>query len=51
MRIEPFPESLDIFIDFYTRILSFELLRRKGTYAYLKRDAIYIGAIESRSPD
>jgi lactoylglutathione lyase len=51
MRIELFPESMDIFIDFYTRILNFEVLQRKGTYAYLKRDAIYIGAIESPSPD
>lgn len=47
MRIELFPASMDVFLDFYTRVLNFTLLQRKGTYAYLRRDAIYIGAIES----
>ncbi|KAK7189240.1 hypothetical protein PSPO01_04827 [Paraphaeosphaeria sporulosa] len=51
MRIELFPASLDVFLDFYTRILNFALLQRKGKYAYLRRDAIYIGAIESPTPD
>jgi catechol 2,3-dioxygenase-like lactoylglutathione lyase family enzyme len=51
MRIELFPNSIDTFIDFYTRILNFTLLQRKGTYAYLNRDAIYIGAIETPTKD
>lgn len=51
MRIELFPSSLDVFLDFYTQVLNFTLLQRKGTYAYLKRDAIHIGAIESPTAD
>jgi catechol 2,3-dioxygenase-like lactoylglutathione lyase family enzyme len=51
LRIELFPASLDKFIDFYTRILSFTLLKRKDTYAYLQRDNIYLGAIETSTKD
>jgi lactoylglutathione lyase len=47
LRIEVFPASLTTFLDFYTRILDFKLLKQKGTYVYLNRDNIYIGAIET----
>ena len=51
LRIELFPAAMDIFLDFYTRVLDFKLIQRKGTYVYLKRDNIYIGAVETPTVD
>ena len=51
LRIELFPASLGVFLDFYTRILGFEVLKQQGTYAYIKHDNILIGAIESPTSD
>lgn len=49
LRIELFPWSLNTAVDFYTRVLSFELLRYEPSdkpdtgYAHLRRDAIQLG--------
>jgi lactoylglutathione lyase len=51
MRIELFPSDMSVFIDFYTKILNFTLLQRKGTYAYINRDSVYIGAIVTPTAD
>lgn len=51
LRIEIFPSDLQRSIDFYTSILGFTLLQRKGEYAYLGRDSIFIGAIEIPSSE
>lgn len=51
LRIELFPASLPAFIDFYTRILNFTLLKQEDTYAYVKRDNIFIGAVETQNND
>ncbi|KIW98426.1 uncharacterized protein Z519_00086 [Cladophialophora bantiana CBS 173.52] len=51
LRIEIFPSNLQRMIDFYSNILNFSLIKRDGDYAYLGRDAIFIGAIETRSPE
>jgi len=51
LRIEIFPSDLQRSIDFYSNILGFALLKRKGKYAYLGRDAIFMGAIEVLSSE
>lgn len=51
LRIELFPADMSVFLDFYTRILNFKLLNRKGIYVYINRDNIYIGAIETPTAD
>ncbi|KIW07984.1 uncharacterized protein PV09_01883 [Verruconis gallopava] len=51
IRIELFPANLAIFIDFYTRIFGFKLLKQTGNYAYVNRGGIYIGAIETPNSD
>lgn len=38
-------------IDFYSQILNFTLIKHKGDYAYLGRDDIFIGAIQTGSHD
>ncbi|KEF61424.1 uncharacterized protein A1O9_02990 [Exophiala aquamarina CBS 119918] len=51
LRIELFPSDLQRSIGFYSNILGFALLKLKGNYAYLGRDAIFIGAIEATSSE
>lgn len=46
LRIEIFPQDLRKCIDFYTKIFNFELVKHEGSYIYLRRDNIFIGAIE-----
>jgi predicted enzyme related to lactoylglutathione lyase len=50
LRIELFPSDMQRFIDFYTRVMRFTLLQDEGTYAYLQRDAIFIGAVAGVPP-
>lgn len=45
LRIELFPSDLDKFIEFYTKVLRFTLQRHEDTYAYVRRDNIFIGAV------
>ncbi|OAP56656.1 hypothetical protein AYL99_08768 [Fonsecaea erecta] len=51
LRIEIFPSNLQRMIDFYSTILNFTLIKRNGGYAYLRRDDIFIGAIETGSSE
>ncbi|OAL33938.1 hypothetical protein AYO20_06773 [Fonsecaea nubica] len=51
LRIEIFPSDLQRMIDFYSTILNFVLIKRNGDYAYLGRDNIFIGAIETGSTE
>ena len=51
LRIELFVDDLDVFVDFYTRVLSFELAddRRDAEwpYAAVARDGVRIGAVRA----
>jgi len=51
LRLEIFPSNMAAFLDFYTNILQFHVRKHQGTYAFLNRDNIYIGAIEVASQD
>src|ERR1700742_3734073 len=51
LRIEIFPSSLERFIEFYSKVLNFTLIKHVDDYAYLARDNIFIGAIETASDD
>lgn len=51
LRIEVFPSNLQRMIDFYSKVLKFSLIKREGNYAYLQRDSIFIGAIETESDE
>lgn len=51
MRIEIFPSNLQRFIDFYSTVLRFTLIKHVDDYAYLQRDDIFIGAIETGSTE
>lgn len=51
LRIEIFPSSLPRMIDFYSGVLNFRLIKHEGDYAYLGRDNIFIGAIETGSSE
>lgn len=51
LRIEIFPSNLQRMIDFYSNVLRFSLIKREGDYAYLQRDSIFIGAIETESDE
>ena len=44
IRIEIFPADIDRFLDFYTRVLRFNVMKREGQYVSIKRDSISIGA-------
>jgi uncharacterized glyoxalase superfamily protein PhnB len=48
LRVEVFPDNLDVFVDFYTEVLGFTLaVDRRGTespYAAVERGAVRIGA-------
>lgn len=51
LRIEIFPSDLTRMIHFYTNVLQFSLVKHEGTYAYLQRDNIFIGAVETGSEE
>lgn len=51
LRIEIFPSDLQRMIDFYSQVLRFKLIKHEGEYAYLQRDSIFIGAIETKSSE
>lgn len=51
LRIEIFPSDLERCVDFYTKVLQFQLIKRDGTYIYMQRDSIFIGAIEVSNED
>lgn len=53
VRFEVFPSDLDRCIKFYTEVLRFTLRRHEpaSNYAYMQRDAIFIGAVETKSSD
>jgi catechol 2,3-dioxygenase-like lactoylglutathione lyase family enzyme len=51
LRIELFPVNMSVFLDFYTKVLHFTLRKQNGNYAYINRDNIYIGAIETSTVD
>lgn len=44
-RVEVFVADLDVFADFYTRVLGFELIERREGYAAVRRGAARIGAV------
>jgi len=54
LRIELFPADLDRLVDFYVRVLRFELVsdRRKGSepHVSLRRGAVKIGAVPAWLP-
>lgn len=47
LRIELFPDDVDRFVDFYTRVLRFRLTRHETHYAAAERGLIYIGAVKA----
>ena len=51
LRIELFVDDLDVFVDFYTRVLAFELAddRRDTEWPYIAvaRDGVRIGAVRA----
>jgi predicted enzyme related to lactoylglutathione lyase len=51
LRIELFPADLDVFFDFYTRVLRFEVERDERTvpwpYVSVQRDSVHIGAVRA----
>jgi catechol 2,3-dioxygenase-like lactoylglutathione lyase family enzyme len=53
LRCEIFPEDLDVTIDFYQRVLGFQLTddRRAEDYVSLRRGAVQVGAVRSTLPD
>jgi lactoylglutathione lyase len=51
LRIEVFPSNMKRFLDFYINVLHFNLKKHEGSYAYLNRDDIFIGAIEVPNSD
>ena len=52
LRFEIFPEDLDVTVDFYQRILGFQLTddRRAEDYVALRRGAVQLGAVRSTPP-
>ena len=51
MRIEVFPSNMRRFFNFYVGILQFRIEKQEGTYAFIRRDDIFIGAIEVPNND
>ena len=51
LRIEIFPSDLERMIGFYCNVLCFTLIKQDDTYAYLNRDNIFIGAIETENTE
>ena len=51
LRIEVFPSDMKRFLDFYVGILQFNIRKQEGTYVFVQRDDIFIGAIEVSNND
>jgi lactoylglutathione lyase len=53
LRCEIFPEDLDVTIDFYQRVLGFQLTddRRAEDYVSLRRGSVQVGAVRSTLPN
>jgi lactoylglutathione lyase len=51
LRMELFPSSLERFIEFYTKVLRFTVIKHEGEYVYIQRDDIFLGAIEAPSSE
>ena len=53
LRIEIFPSDLQRCVDFYTRVLRFELVKHEPEdgYAYFARDAVRIGVAVKRTDE
>lgn len=49
LRIELFPDDVDRFVDFYTRVLRFQLARHELHYAAVERGLIQVGAVKAWS--
>lgn len=51
LRIELFPADLDVFFDFYTRVLRFQVERDERTapwpYVAVRRGSVHIGAVRA----
>jgi lactoylglutathione lyase len=54
LRLEVFPSGMDRFLDFYSRVLRFRVLRDERTadppYAYVQRGSVSIGASRRSAP-
>jgi lactoylglutathione lyase len=54
LRIELFPADLDVFVDFYTRVLGFEVFADRRhedpPYAAVRRGRVQIGAVRAWTP-
>lgn len=54
VRFELFPADLDRFVDFYVRVLRFELAadrrHEEQPYVYLRRGGVRIGALQAWQP-
>lgn len=50
LRLELFPHDLDRFVDFWTRVLRFEVVQREREYVYLRRGEARIGAVPAWMP-
>ena len=51
LRLEIFPSDMERCLAFYVSALQFHLRQRKGNYAFVGRDNIFIGIIEVPNPD
>lgn len=51
LRIELFPSDLDQFLEFYTKVLRFTLVKHEHNYGYVRRDNIFIGAVSGHLDD
>ncbi len=53
LRFEIFPADLDVTVDFYQRVLGFQLTddRRAEDYVALRRGAVQVGAVRSTLPN
>ncbi len=54
LRLEIFPKDIDLFLDFYTRVLRFSVDRDESDitprYATVHRSTVHIGALQSTVP-
>ena len=51
LRLELFPSDMKRFVEFYVDILGFVIRKQEGTYIFVQRDEIFIGAIEVPNND
>jgi lactoylglutathione lyase len=55
LRVEIFPDDLDVTVDFYTNVLGFTVTKderaRPGAYVSLQRGSVRIGAARRAVPD